>query len=144
MAKRSPPTPFIAGSMSPIAALVAMAASTALPPCSRICTPARAASGWLAATIPYFVMTIERPVTGRRERDESVWATAVWVARAKPARQAMYARAVMTGASGRRLDGAHERRANDAPCGRGAVERLRVGFRRQLVREDSRTPRQLG
>src|SRR5438046_10286996 len=61
MAKRSPPTPFIAGSIRPIAALAAIAASTALPPRSRICTPARAASGWLAATIPYLVAIRDRP-----------------------------------------------------------------------------------
>ena len=55
--------PLLCGSTRPITALVAMAASTALPPRSRICTPARAASGWLAATMPYFVATFERPVT---------------------------------------------------------------------------------
>jgi hypothetical protein len=35
-------------------AFAAMAASTALPPRSRICTPARAASGWLAATLRWW------------------------------------------------------------------------------------------
>ena len=44
--------PLPVGSMSPMTALAAMAASTALPPRSRISTPARAASGWLAATMP--------------------------------------------------------------------------------------------
>jgi hypothetical protein len=52
------------GSINPIVAFAAMAASTALPPRSRICTPARAASGWLAATIPNVVATMERPTTG--------------------------------------------------------------------------------
>src|SRR5262245_20815389 len=41
-----------------------MAASTALPPRSRICTPAAAARGWLEATTPYFEATTERPGTG--------------------------------------------------------------------------------
>jgi hypothetical protein len=52
-----------------MAALAAMAASIALPPFSSIWIPARAASGWLDATIPNFVATTERPVTtGRRCR----------------------------------------------------------------------------
>jgi hypothetical protein len=59
-----------AGSTSPITALAAMVASIALPPFSRICTPARAASGLLDATMPSFVITMDRPVTtglaGRR------------------------------------------------------------------------------
>ena len=42
-----------------------MAASMALPPRSRICTPARAASGWLAATMPYLVATFDRPTMTR-------------------------------------------------------------------------------
>ncbi len=41
------------GSIRPIAALVAMAASTALPPCLQHVEPdLRAASGWLVATMP--------------------------------------------------------------------------------------------
>jgi hypothetical protein len=36
MAKRSPPMPFIIGSMTPTAAFAAIAASTALPPLERI------------------------------------------------------------------------------------------------------------
>jgi hypothetical protein len=44
--------PFIAGSITPTAAFVAIAASTALPPRSRISVPARAASGCDEATIP--------------------------------------------------------------------------------------------
>ena len=45
-------------------ALGAIAASIALPPRSRISAPALAASGWLAATIPSVVVTIDRPGTG--------------------------------------------------------------------------------
>jgi hypothetical protein len=55
--------PFISGSTTPITALAAIAASTAVPPRSRICTPARAASGWLAATMPYGVAIRDRPQT---------------------------------------------------------------------------------
>src|SRR5918994_4412134 len=57
--------PLPVGSMRPMVAFAAIAASTALPPRSRIATPALAASGWLDATIPYRVATIERPTTGR-------------------------------------------------------------------------------
>src|SRR5438876_9896826 len=53
--------PFDCGSTTPSTALAAMTASTALPPRSSICTPARAASGWLAATMPYVVATRDRP-----------------------------------------------------------------------------------
>ena len=55
--------PFISGSTRPITAFAAIAASMALPPRSRTWTPARAASGWLAATIPYLVAIFERPGT---------------------------------------------------------------------------------
>src|SRR5882724_3040037 len=41
---RSPPTPFIIGSTTPITAFAAMAASTAEPPCSNIFAPAAEAS----------------------------------------------------------------------------------------------------
>src|SRR3990172_3540765 len=64
MAKRSPPIPFPVGSIRPMVAFAAMAASIAFPPRSRIRTPAPAARGWLAATMPYFVATTERPTTG--------------------------------------------------------------------------------
>ena len=60
MANRSPPTPFIIGSMTPSAALAAMAASTALPPRARIAAPACEATAWLVATMPYCVTTLER------------------------------------------------------------------------------------
>src|SRR5438034_9522089 len=59
-ANKSPPIPFIIGSTTPIMAFVAMAASTAFPPCSRMRTPACAASGDSAATIPFREITIER------------------------------------------------------------------------------------
>ena len=52
MAKRSPPIPLDIGAMTPIMAFTAMAASTAFPPRSRISTPACAASGDSAATMP--------------------------------------------------------------------------------------------
>src|SRR5581483_3526622 len=61
MAKRSPPMPFMCGSTTPRTALAAMAASTACPPRTSICTPACAASGWLAATTPSVVATFDRP-----------------------------------------------------------------------------------
>src|SRR6266849_9874929 len=53
--------PFDWGSTRPITALAAIAASMALPPRSSTCTPARAASGWLAATMPYRVAMRDRP-----------------------------------------------------------------------------------
>src|SRR3954452_3043801 len=61
IANRSPPIPLDCGSTSPMTAWVAIAASIALPPRSSTCTPACAASGWLAATIPYFVAMRDRP-----------------------------------------------------------------------------------
>src|SRR5262249_6634474 len=61
MAYRSPPMPHDMGSMSPMAALVAMAASMALPPLRRISSPTWAASGWLVATMPCGAITTERP-----------------------------------------------------------------------------------
>src|SRR5262245_12467419 len=63
IANRSPPMPFDCGSTTPSTALVAIAASTAFPPRSSTRTPACAASGSLAATMPYFVVTPERPQT---------------------------------------------------------------------------------
>ncbi len=52
--------PQLIGSVSPIMALVAMAASAALPPRLRISTPTSAATGWLAATIPCLATVTER------------------------------------------------------------------------------------
>ena len=52
IANKSPPIPFIIGSTSPSVAFAAIAASTADPPRSSICTPAIDASGWLDVTIP--------------------------------------------------------------------------------------------
>src|ERR1700722_10170215 len=60
MANRSPPTPFIIGSITPRAAFAATAASTALPPRARIAAPACEATAWRVATTPYCVITIER------------------------------------------------------------------------------------
>src|SRR5467141_4275660 len=65
MAKRSPPIPFEVGSISPWAALAAIAASTALPPRWRICAAACAARGWLAAATPCCDAATERPGTGK-------------------------------------------------------------------------------
>src|ERR1700704_527958 len=59
------------GSTSASTAFAAIAASTALPPCSSTCTPARAASGWLAATMPYFVATFDRPTTTKGAEDRA-------------------------------------------------------------------------
>src|ERR1700680_3165822 len=64
IANRSPPIPLLTGSMRPSTAFVAMAASIAFPPRSRICMPAVAAMGCVAATIPYFVVITERPEAG--------------------------------------------------------------------------------
>src|ERR1700680_2585170 len=63
IANRSPPIPLLTGSMRPSTAFVAMAASIAFPPRSRICMPDIAAIGCVAATIPYFVVITERPET---------------------------------------------------------------------------------
>ena len=52
--------PLVIGSTTLMAALVATAASKALPPCIKMRTPAIVASGWLLATIPLRDMTIER------------------------------------------------------------------------------------
>ena len=52
--------PFIIGETTPIMAFVAIAASTALPPRSRMRAPACAASGDSAATMPLREMTMER------------------------------------------------------------------------------------
>ena len=52
------------GSIRPRAALVAMAASIALPPALRTSSPTWAASGWLVATMPCGAMTTDRPVFG--------------------------------------------------------------------------------
>ena len=50
---RSPPTPFMLGSITPTAALAAIAASIALPPFSRIADPAADASVCSVAVMPY-------------------------------------------------------------------------------------------
>ena len=60
MAKRSPPTPSFIGAIRPIIALVATAASIALPPFSRIDTPTCDASTASLATTPFFETIIER------------------------------------------------------------------------------------
>ena len=54
--------PIDVGSTTPNTAAVAIAASMALPPFMRICTPARVASGWLDATMP-FLANVENFLT---------------------------------------------------------------------------------
>src|SRR4051794_32858241 len=76
MANRSPPMPHDIGSISPIAALVAMAASAAFPPRLRTSSPTWAASGWLVATIPFAATVTDRPAlygagVGRSAADAS-------------------------------------------------------------------------
>ena len=60
MANMSPPMPALCGSVTPSIAAVATAASTALPPCFSMSSPACAASGWLVATTPWRASTSER------------------------------------------------------------------------------------
>jgi len=49
--------PIDIGSTTPKTAAVATAASMALPPFMRMRTPARVASGWLEATMPFLATT---------------------------------------------------------------------------------------
>src|SRR5690348_9246883 len=60
MANRSPPTPLPVGSISPIVALAAMAASTAVPPRLSTSSATWLTSGWLVAAMPCVAMTSER------------------------------------------------------------------------------------
>ena len=82
MANRSPPGPHIMGSVRLSMALVATAASTALPPALRMSMPAMLANGWLEQTMPCRQATVERfwfrlrsssRSSGRSEADGS-WA----------------------------------------------------------------------
>src|ERR1700733_2796768 len=57
--------PFTYGCTTPMTAFAAIAASTALPPTSRMCAPAWEARNCGAATIPSFVTTIDLPWPGR-------------------------------------------------------------------------------
>ena len=52
--------PVEVGSTTLSMAAVAIAASAALPPSRRICSPASAASGWLVATMPRVASTLLR------------------------------------------------------------------------------------
>ena len=56
----SPPIPVDSGSTTFNTAAAATEASTAFPPCIKICKPAIAANGWLVATIPLVACTVER------------------------------------------------------------------------------------
>ena len=60
MAKASPPRPLLVGSMTVRQAAAASTASTALPPRRRASSPAWAASGWEAHTIPFPAKTTRR------------------------------------------------------------------------------------
>ena len=67
--------PMDEASTTPNTAAVAIAASTALPPLMRICTPAKVASGWLDATMPFFAIVensfvIDPAVRARRALDD--------------------------------------------------------------------------
>ena len=59
-ANMSPPMPVDSGSTTLSTTALATAASTALPPCIKICSPAIAARGWPVATIPFLAWTVER------------------------------------------------------------------------------------
>src|SRR5439155_1571563 len=65
IANRSPPSPFAVGSIRPRQAFIAIAASTALPPCLSISSPAWTASGWAAHTMPWAPYTTERVAAPR-------------------------------------------------------------------------------
>src|SRR5689334_4088472 len=60
MANRSPPTPLPVGSIRPIVALAAIAASTAVPPRLRISSATWLSRGWLVAAMPCVAMSSER------------------------------------------------------------------------------------
>ena len=88
MTNTSPPIPALPGSTTFSAAAVATAASKALPPFSRICSPACAAIGWLVATMPLRASTSDR-VCGSQPLARSPrtawnvdWASAGWAASA--------------------------------------------------------------
>jgi hypothetical protein len=61
MANKSPPIPFIIGATTPMTALAAMAASTALPPALRMSSAARVAAGWEVAAMPCSATETDRP-----------------------------------------------------------------------------------
>src|SRR5678815_3502971 len=109
----------------------------AFPPRSRTCTPARAASGWLAATMPNLVATFDRPAI-TRGREES--ACGSWELATAPAHANARMTTVMSRMRMRRYypRGAHDRRLT---CRRTAVadrpalthwDRQRTAEHRQL------------
>ncbi len=59
--KQSPPMPVDCGSVTHSVALAAMAASMALPPWRSTSSPTCTAMGWLVATMPFALITTERP-----------------------------------------------------------------------------------
>src|SRR5215510_13116742 len=60
MANRSPPTPLLMGSIRPMVAFAAMAASTAVPPRLSTSSATWLTSGWLVAAMPCVAITSER------------------------------------------------------------------------------------
>jgi hypothetical protein len=60
MTKISPPMPLPVGSIKPMAALAAIAASTALPPALRMSSATWLASGWAVAAMPLTAVVTER------------------------------------------------------------------------------------
>jgi hypothetical protein len=67
IANRSPPMPLPVGSISPSAALAAIAASTAVPPAFSTSSAICVASGWLVAAMPFRPSTAERVAFGAPE-----------------------------------------------------------------------------
>jgi hypothetical protein len=57
---RSPPIPQLIGSVAPITALAAMAASAAFPPACKTRRAAWTARGWLVAAMPFRAITTLR------------------------------------------------------------------------------------
>ena len=80
--------PQLAGSISPRAAFVAMAASTQLPPALSTSTPTSAASGWLAQTMPCWAITAERSRLRAARRAGSRGGRRAWGAASAPLRLA--------------------------------------------------------
>ena len=91
IANRSPPTPQLVGSISPSAALVAIAASMALPPLFSTSRPICAASGCEAQTMPLTATVSDRVDWPARSTARSAARE-----RASGARPAATARAVTT------------------------------------------------
>src|SRR5690606_12004844 len=83
----SPPRPEALGSTTPMASAVATAASTALPPCKRISTPAKDASGSADATMPWRPTTSWARATTGRDRTSTATKRAVMALSGRPGRR---------------------------------------------------------